>query len=115
MLAYPSTREILKMDKVIRDWYCPNCKLTHRSENSKVSEVPMHDCPALFGLKVPMVLEGVKAFHTIEYREDYLHNDLASARNDSGQVIKSISTEYEDGSNGGTIYLPCATFNMTKD
>ena len=101
--------------EIIKNWYCPNCKLTHQSVNSKTTEVPMHDCSLLYGLKVPMVLEGVKAFNKIEYREDYLNGDLSSARDDNNQVIKSVVTEYEDGSNGGTIYLPCAVFGLEKE
>lgn len=103
------------MEKIYKYWYCPNCKLTHQSVNSKATEVPMHFCPSLHNLQVPMVLEGVKAFHKVEYREDYLRDDIASVRDENNQVVKSVSTEYEDGSNGGTIYLPCATFNMKRD
>ncbi len=101
--------------EIVRNWYCPNCKQTARSLNTSSSSVPMHDCPSLFGLQVPMVLEGVKAFNKVEYREDYLKGDLSSARDDSDEVVKSISTEYADGSNGGTIYLPCAVIGIEKD
>jgi len=101
-----------KPTELHKNWYCPNCSLTHQSVGK---ETAFHDCPKLFGLKVPMLLEGVKGYHKVEYREDYLGTDISDARNDSGQVVKSISTEFEDGSNGGTIYLPCATINVVKD
>lgn len=97
---------------IVKNWYCPNCKLTHQSVNSKASEVPMHSCAKLFNATFPMVLEGVKAFSKVELREDYLGQDIASVRTDNNQVIKSVVTEYEDGSTGGTIYLPCAVMNV---
>ena len=94
--------------KIIKNYYCPNCKYTYQGVNLKTTEVPLHECSALNGLKVPWVLEGVKAYHKVELRDDYLGDDISNARTSSGQVVKSVSTEYADGSNGGTIYLPCA-------
>ena len=98
-----------------KNYYCPSCKYTFQLKNPKPTEVPLHKCLALNNLQVPWVLEGINATHKVELREDYLGNDIASARDSSNNVVKSVSTEFDDGSNGGTIYLPCARFSLEKE
>lgn len=101
--------------KIVKNYHCPNCFHTFQMLNPKTTEVPLHECSALHNLKVPWVLEGVKAYHKVEYREDYLNGDIANTRDSSNKVVKSVSTEFADGSNGGTIYLPCARLSLEKD
>jgi hypothetical protein len=92
--------------ELVKHWHCPSCHLEHQSQGR---ETAMHHCPKLNGLLVPLVLDGADATHRVLLREDYQGTDLCSARDEDGRIVMSVSTEYADGSNALTVYMPCAT------
>lgn len=94
-----------------KNWYCPSCGKTHQSIGK---ETAFHYCPSHNGAFIPLALEGTSAVNREVLREDYLKGDLASVRTEDGQVISSIQQETEEGI-GGTIFLPCAVFNVGND
>lgn len=93
-----------------KNWVCPNCHKTHQSVGSKTA---MHFCPALNNLFIPMVIEGSDCINKVNYREDYVKGDLVTATH-HGKVVSSVSTEHADGSNGLTVFVPCAVTKIEK-
>lgn len=94
--------------RVIRNWHCPNCHSEHRSYDSPNLSA-FHHCPALNGILTPMVEDGRDAIHKILLREDYVGEDICSVRDANNRVVSSVTTEFADGSNQLTVYMPCAT------
>lgn len=94
--------------ELVKNWYCPNCSVTHQSQGPKTA---MHECDGFNRLLMPLTLEGKKVKHSANLREDYLGKDLSDARDNSGNVVSSISHETDEGI-GATIFLPCATYGL---
>src|SRR6476469_1145452 len=91
----------------IKHWYCPNCGITHRSKGPQLAR---HKCNKI-GLDLPLVEEGVKAFHVIHEREDYIGDYASSAARHPlhrNRIIINAHTEKLDGSYELTVFMPCA-------
>lgn len=92
--------------ELVKEWYCPSCHIEHQSVGPQSAR---HLCPAYGGkLDLPLVLKGLDAHHIIREREDYLGEDLSSARDSNNRVIMSAYTEFADGSHETTVFMPCA-------
>lgn len=86
-------------------WQCPRCAAAARTVDDKI---PMHQCPGLRGLMVPLVAEGTKVEHRVVEREDYIGDDLVQL-DDSGRPVMAVVTQHEDGHEDRTVYAPTAT------
>lgn len=95
--------------ELIKNWYCPSCYLTHRSKGSKTA---FHNCSAINGAFIPLILEGVDATNRVLLREDYVGDDICSVTDKDNRVIMSVSQEMADGSNALTVFVPCATTDL---
>jgi len=92
---------------VIRRWYCPECKLTSRTEDDGTGQ-RYHICRKLRGLSVPMVLEGVKARIVLREREDYVNGDAVQLDPERHRPVMSIDVVRENG-NDSIVLAPTAT------
>lgn len=100
---------------VIRDWHCSNCGLEYRSFDVPAKRA-WHQCPRMNGALTPMVEDGRDAIHRILLREDYVGpSAVCSVRDSNNRVISSISTEFADGSNQLTVYMPCVIVNTKTE
>lgn len=98
--------------ELVKNWHCPSCHIEHRSQGP---DVAMHHCAVLNGLFIPLILNGVDATNRVLLREDYVGQDLCSARDKDNNVVMSVSQEHADGSNALTVFVPCATINLRED
>lgn len=88
-------------------WGCPSCGAVHRTTEPR-PHIPTHPCPALNGLSVPYVEQGVHARHVAVDREDYVGDELVQTDN-LGRPVAAVRTERYDGSNDTHVYAPTAT------
>lgn len=89
-----------------RDWYCPNCGATDRTQEYRPR---FHTCPKLRGLTAPMLPVGAKARVYLREREDYVGSERVQVDPELGRPVMSIVTERDDGSNDAIILAPTAT------
>ncbi|MFZ0324746.1 MAG: hypothetical protein WAN48_11515 [Actinomycetes bacterium] len=90
----------------VRDWYCPNCGLTHQTNDPRIA-VPLHPCPKLRGLMAPMVVAGTTAKVELREREDYVGTDLVQVDPELGRPVMSIVTTRDEGTDA-RIFVPTA-------
>ena len=90
-----------------RDWYCPSCGLTDRTNDPRIA-MPMHPCPKLRGLMTPMLEQGTAGKIELREREDYIGDDLVQLDPEQGRPVMSMVTTREDGQDA-RIYVPTAT------
>lgn len=93
------------MPDITHYWYCPKCKGESVSYE-KEPHTRFHDCPVLKLASIPMVPLGTKANLIVNYREDYLGDDLA-VTDENGKVVMSITIERDNGFDC-TVYCPTA-------
>jgi hypothetical protein len=84
-------------------WYCQKCNAAARTVDAKV---PMHPCPGMAGLLVPLAREGTKVGHVATEREDYVGKEIVQTDAD-GRVIQNVITKRDDGEDC-TVYAPTA-------
>jgi len=87
-------------------WCCPQCDATMRTADD--GSTPLHRCPSVAGLAVPLVPAGTKARHLIVGRGDYVGKELVQTDAD-GRPAMAVYTERPDGSHDTTVYMPTAT------
>lgn len=86
-------------------WYCPkNCGAQATTYDS---QLPMHPCPNMASLMVPLVKVGTKAKLEVVERQDYVGDELVQT-DAGGRVIMSVVTTRDDGQDC-TVYAPTAT------
>lgn len=88
-----------------RRFGCPNCAAAVATPAGE-ARTPLHPCPGMAGLVVPMVPAGVRAEHRVRLREDYVGGEMV-ARDGEGRVVMSVVTTRDDGEDC-TVYAPCA-------
>lgn len=86
-----------------RRWECPRCPSKAVTQDSKT---PMHPCPGLGGLMVPLVLEGTDCKVEAVEREDYVGSELVQTDRD-GRPIMAVVTTRDDGQDC-TVFAPTA-------
>jgi hypothetical protein len=97
--------------ELYKEWFCPNCYLEHRSQGP---ETAFHNCPSINGNPfIPLARKGDDCINKVNYREDYVKDDICSVRDDDDNIIMSVSREYADGSNALTVFVPCAVAKAT--
>lgn len=92
-----------------REWYCAKgCKAAAVTYDTKI---PMHPCPKMADLMVPLIKVGTKAkLETVE-RQDEVGDELVQA-DANGRVIMSVVTTRDDGQDC-TVYPPTATLDWS--
>ena len=90
-----------------RDWYCPSCGLTDRTNDPRIA-MPMHPCPKLRGLMTPMLEQGTAGKIELREREDYIGDDLVQLDPEQGRPVMSMVTTRDEGTDA-RIYVPTAT------
>jgi hypothetical protein len=86
-------------------WHCSNgCDAAAITYDAKL---PMHPCPKMNGLLVPLILIGTKAKQEAVERGDYVGGELVQT-DANGRVIMSVVTTRDDGQDC-TVYPPTAT------
>ena len=96
----------------IRDWYCPNCGLTDRT-NMPHPHTRYHTCPKLGYLSAPMLSAQVKAKVQMNEREDYLGKEIVT-RDANNRPVMSIVTTRDDGTDC-MVFAPLATASVRGD
>jgi hypothetical protein len=91
---------------MIRDWVCPECKKTDRTDDDGKG-TRFHVCPKMRGLSVPFVLAGTKARLVLREREDYVGSEQVQLDPERKRPLMSLSTERENG-NDLIVYAPAA-------
>ncbi len=98
-------------------WECPSCGHQARTVTGKVV-TPMHQCPNLAGLDVPLVQVTTNAGiprnqvrHQIIEREDWIGREVG-VRRAGRRAVMAVRTERADGSNDTAVYAPTATARM---
>lgn len=81
---------------MIRDWHCPECKLTAQT-NDDGKGVRYHPCAKARGLAVPMLLAGVKAKIVVNEWEDYIGGELVQRDPERGRPVRSVVTTRDQG------------------
>lgn len=89
-------------------WACPRCPAAARTVDDKI---PMHNCPNMAGLLIPLVREGVKADFLAVEREDYIGREAVQL-DANGRPVMAVVTRRDDGEDR-TVYAPAAT--IAKD
>lgn len=88
-------------------WHCPHCPaMAHTTDES----TPLHLCPDLAGLAVPLVPEGMKARLVVIEREDYLGKERVTY-DGNGRPVVGVITERVHGFDT-TVYLTTATASV---
>ena len=89
-------------------WTCPKCP--KRARSVAAHPAPMHTCPGLRGLSVPMLPEGTDAkIETVE-REDWIGRETVQTDGE-GRPVMSVVTTRDDGQDV-TVYAPCASVGV---
>jgi len=84
-----------------RLWVCGRCR-TERLEPSSAA-IPMHNCPGLGMLSVPLIADGDQADVRILEREDYIGEEQG-LQMVNGRPIMATETRRPDGSNDVVVY-----------
>lgn len=92
---------------MLRDWYCPQCKKTERT-NDDGTGTRFHVCPKMLGLSAPMVLAGVSAKLVLHEREDYVGKELVRLTPEQRRPVMNLQTVRDDGIDT-IVYAPTAT------
>jgi hypothetical protein len=87
-------------------WTCPNCDAEAVTVDAKT---PMHPCPGLRELMVPLVVEGTHCKVEAVEREDYINGDLVQT-DGAGRPVMAVVTTRDDGQDC-TVYAPTATLD----
>lgn len=88
-----------------RIWECPQCPTMTRTVDASV---PLHACPSVGGLMVPLVPQGQKARHVVIERGDYVGRNLVNT-DAHGRPVSAVYTERPDGSHDTCAYPDTAT------
>lgn len=72
----------------------------------------MHPCPALGGLDVPMVPEGIAHEGRTVDRDDYVGGDRVQTDHD-GRPVMAYEIVRDDGTDRA-VYAPCASAGVTN-
>lgn len=88
----------------VKEWWCPACKRELRDRDPR-TRVPMHPCPALKGVTVPMTLDRRAAVVAVE-RGDWVRGDTVHL-DDDGKAVMAIETHHDDRPPDVTILAPC--------
>jgi hypothetical protein len=91
----------------VRDWYCPQCGLTHQTNDPRIA-VPLHPCPKLRGLMTPMLAKGTAGKIELREREDYIAGELVQLDPELHRPVMSMVTTRDAGTDA-RIYVPTAT------
>ncbi len=75
-------------------WVCPNCDLT---EVTVGRPNRFHNCPGLFGLLSPMVVDGVRCKVVAEERQDYIgREDVPLTEGRPYMAVRTVRDNGED-------------------
>lgn len=85
-------------------WYCQRCSAAARTVDDKI---PMHPCPGMAGLLVPLAREGTKLAHVANEREDYVGKEVVQT-DENGRPVMNVVTKRDDGEDC-TVYAPTAS------
>jgi hypothetical protein len=100
----------MKLFSMVKDWYCPQCGKTDRTNNPK-PHTRYHICPKLKGMSAPMVEQGVDAKLVLVERGDYEGEDTGRTQltPEGKRPVMALRTERADGSNDVIVYAPTAS------
>ena len=90
-------------------WYCQKCEAAAQTVDAKV---PMHPCPGMAGLMVPLAREGTKIAHFATDREDYVGKEIVQT-DENGRPVMNVITKRNDGEDC-TVYAPTARMNSQE-
>lgn len=79
---------------MIHMWECEKCSATARTVDASM---PLHPCPSVAGLMVPLVPPGSKTRHVVMERGDYVGRNRVNT-DDNGRPVSAVYTERPDGS-----------------
>ena len=77
-----------------RRWSCPNCTTTDVTTGGQTNR--MHTCRGLFGLTVPMVLDGTRCKVSAVERGDWVGKEQVQL-DGRGRPVMSVVTVRDDG------------------
>lgn len=86
-----------------RRWECPNCPSKAVTRDGKT---PMHPCPLMNGLMVPLVLEGTRCKVEPVERGDWVGDELVQT-DAEGRPVMAVVTTRDDGMDC-TVFAPTA-------
>lgn len=89
----------------MREWRCPGCGF-ELAVDKPATVTPYHPCSKAGGLKVPMVLAGVRAKLTVVERGDWVGGDTVTL-DSAGRAVQAVITTRDDGQDC-TVYAPLA-------
>lgn len=102
-----------------RWWECPSCHHQTRTTQGGII-TPMHRCPAMSGLEVPLVQVlhngGIRAGdvrHVAVERDDMIGAERGVLVDGRGRAIQAVRTERRDGTNDVHVFAPVATATTT--
>jgi len=90
----------------IRDWYCPNCGLTDRT-NEPRPHSRFHTCPKLGMLSAPMLPSTTKAKVEMNERQDYQGGEILTMDVNNRPVMSIVTTR--DNGTDALVFAPLAT------
>lgn len=96
-------------------WECPSCGHQHKTVDHRVI-TPMHTCPQLRGIDVPLVRVYTNAGlrrglvrHVAVERGDWVGKESGVRTDGEGRAVMAVNTERSDGSNDTHVFAPAAT------
>lgn len=87
-------------------WECPRCPARDGTREPRV-HTRFHNCPAVGGALVPMVVAGAGSRVLLVEREDYVGSEQVQMID--GRPVMSAVTEHADGRTDAAVYAPTAT------
>lgn len=109
--GYPHGRATIPGMIGPRDWECSRCSAGTRTPPDD-PRTPMHDCPGMALMSIPMVRAGEKAEMRVVEREDYVGSEDVRV-NAEGTPIMRAEVEREDGRVDVWVYAPTAHSGAT--
>lgn len=101
------------LDPPAQLWQCAyrHCVAAARTVTTRI---PLHPCPEMGGLMVPLVRVGERAGHRAIERPDYTNGDLVQdVRDRAGHLVMAVETHRDDGFST-TVYAPTATASVEQ-
>jgi hypothetical protein len=97
---------VIPILSTIRDWYCPNCGLTDRT-NEPLPHSRFHTCPKLGMLSAPMLPKAVRAKVEMNERQDYQGSEILTMDANNRPVMSIVTTR--DNGTDALVFAPLAT------
>ena len=92
-----------------KHWECVRCRHEHRTV-VVAPHVPMHNCPAMSTMSLPMTEVGADVQVRVVEREDYVGGNIVTYAN--GRPVMAVATDHADGRVAVHAYAGHARINV---